>query len=145
MFKGQYKHNLDDKGRLVLPTKFRESLSEGAVITIGYEGCLMVYTKEGWEQTINELLNKPMTNVAVRRTMRILTGNASDIDLDKAGRANIPGYLLEQAGINKDVTIVGVGSYVEVWATDRWLKEQEIDKNEFESDAEQLYLLNKGN
>ena len=145
MFKGQYRHTIDDKGRLVLPTKFRNELSAGAVITIGYDGCLTVYTAEGWKRCVDELLSKPMTNVAVRKTMRILTGNASDIDLDKSGRVNIPDYLLEAAGIKKEVSIVGLGSVIEIWATERWLKEQEMDKADFESVSEQLYYLDKGN
>ena len=143
MFKGQYKHNLDDKGRLVLPTKFREQLKEGSVITIGYDGCLTIYTAEGWELCVQELLSKPMTSLAVRKTMRVLTGNASDIELDKSGRVKIPDYLLSDAGISKEVTIVGLGSVIEVWATDRWLKEQAMDKEGFEADAEQLYYLDK--
>ena len=145
MFKGQYKHNLDDKGRLVLPTKFRPELVDGAVITIGSEGCLTIYTAEGWKQCVDSLLSKPMTNVAVRRTMRSLTGNACDIDLDKSGRINIPDYLLERAHITKDVTIVGLGSVIEVWATEEWVKEQALDQDEFESNADQLYFLERGN
>ena len=86
-----------------------------------------------------------MTNVAVRRTMRSLTGNASDIDLDKSGRVKIPDYLLERAHIQKDVTIVGLGSVIEVWATEEWEKEQSLDQDEFESNAEQLYFLDRGN
>lgn len=143
MFKGQYRHNLDDKGRLVLPTKFREQLTAGSVITIGYDGCLTIYTADGWKRCVDELLSKPMTSLAVRKTMRVLTGNASDIELDKSGRVKIPDYLLSDAGISKEVTIVGLGSVIEVWATDRWLKEQEIDKEGFEADAEQLYYLDK--
>lgn len=143
MFKGQYRHNLDNKGRLVLPTKFRDQLSDGAVITIGYEGCLTIYTADGWNRCMDELLSKPMTSLAVRKTMRVLTGNASDIDIDKSGRVKIPDYLLTDAGISKEVTIVGLGSVIEVWATDRWLKEQDSDKEDFESDAEQLYYLDR--
>lgn len=144
MFKGQYRHNLDDKGRLVLPTKFREYLKDGAVITIGYDGCLTIYTAEGWKRCVDELLSKPMSSLAVRKAMRVLTGNASDVDLDKSGRVKIPDYLLSDAGISKEVTIIGLGSVVEVWATDRWLKEQEKDKEDFETNAEQLYFLDKG-
>ena len=144
MFKGQYRHNLDDKGRLVLPTKFREYLKDGAVITIGYDGCLTIYTAEGWKRCVDELLSKPMSSLAVRKAMRVLTGHASDVDLDKSGRVKIPDYLLSDAGISKEVTIIGLGSVVEVWATDRWLKEQEKDKEDFETNAEQLYFLDKG-
>ena len=145
MFKGQFTHNLDDKGGLVLPTKFRKDITAGAVITIGYEGCLTIYTAEGWKRCVDELLSKPMTNVAVRKTMRVLTGNASDIELDKSGRVKIPDYLLSAAGISKEVSIIGLGSVIEVWATERWLKEQEEDMADFETGAEQLYYLGKAN
>lgn len=145
MFKGQYKHNLDDKGRLVLPTKFREELGEGAVITIGFENCLTIYTAAGWEKYTDELFSKPNTNLAVRRLLRRLTGNASDVDLDKSGRLKIPSNLLSDASISKEITIVGLGSYIEVWASDLWEKEQQLDKEEYESNAEQLYYQSKGN
>ena len=145
MFKGQYKHNLDDKGRLVLPTKFRDELGEGAVITIGFENCLTIYTAAEWDRYTNELFSKPMTTLAVRRLLRRLTGNASDIELDKSGRLKIPANLLSDAAIFKDVTIVRLGSYIEVWATDQWENEQQLDKEEYEYNAEQLYHYNKGN
>ena len=133
MFKGQYNHTLDDKGRLVMPTKFRDPIAEGAVITIGYEGCLTIYTAQGWDRCQKDLLSKPMTSVAVRKAMRVLTANASDIEPDKNGRIKIPDYLLTAAAI------------IEVWATDRWQKEQMMDKEEFESLSEQLYYFDKGN
>ena len=145
MFKGQYNHTLDDKGRLVMPTKFRDPIAEGAVITIGYEGCLTIYTAQGWDRCQKDLLSKPMTSVAVRKAMRVLTANASDIEPDKNGRIKIPDYLLTAAAITKDVTIVGLGTIIEVWATDRWQKEQMMDKEEFESLSEQLYYFDKGN
>lgn len=143
MFKGQYKHNLDDKGRLVLPSKFREQLGDGSVITIGYDGCLQIYTKEGYEQAVNELLSKPMSTKIVRNQLRVLTGSAFDIDIDKSGRVKVPDYLLSDAGITKEVTVVGVGSVIEVWATERWLKEQSLDRDGYESDAEQLQYLGR--
>ena len=77
--------------------------------------------------------------------MRVLTGNASDIELDKSGRVKIPEYLLSAAGISKEVSIFGLGSVIEVWATDRWHKEQAMDMVDFEAGAAQLYYLDKGN
>lgn len=141
MFISQYRHTLDDKGRLVLPPKFRTNITPGSVITIGYEGCLTIYLADEWKRSVESLLSKPMTSVAVRKNMRVLMGNASEIDVDKSGRVKIPDYLLSAAGISKDVTIVGMGSIIEVWATETWLKEQEKDKNEFEANAEQLANL----
>ncbi len=138
MFKGQFQHNIDDKGRLVLPTKFRDKLGEGAVITFGFDGCLTIYTAAGWENYQNQLLSMPITSQAVRKHLRVLTGSASDVELDKSGRVKIPDYLMKDAGISKECTIVGVGSVIEVWATDRWLKELESGKEDFEEIAEQL-------
>ena len=89
--------------------------------------------------------SKPNTNLAVRRLLRRLTGNDSDVDLDKSGRLKIPSNLLSDASISKEITIVGLGSYIEVWASNLWEKEQQLDKEEYESNAEQLYYQSKGN
>lgn len=141
MFNGQYAHTLDDKGRIVLPAKFRDFLKSGGVITNGYEGCLTIYTVEGWNKYLENLLSKPMSYSAVRKNMRVVSGSASDFEPDKAGRIKIPDYLLSAAGISKDVTIVGMGSIIEVWATDRWQKEIEKDMNDFEVNAEEVARL----
>lgn len=138
MFKGQFQHNIDDKGRLVLPNKFRDKIGNGAVITIGFNGCLTIFTEKEWERYHDHLLSLPITSQAVRSYMRVLTGSASDVEFDKSGRINIPDYLRKDAGISKECTIVGVGSTIEVWAHDRWLKELEKDKQSFEEIAEQL-------
>ena len=143
MFKGQYKHSLDDKGRLVLPTKFREELGDGAVITVGFENCLTIYTAKGWDDYTSELFSKPQTNLAVRRLLRRLTGSASDVELDKSGRLKIHSNLQSEASIVKDVTIVGLGTYIEVWASEQWERENELDKLEYEANAQTVSYGNK--
>lgn len=143
MFKGQFQHNIDDKGRLVLPNKFREKLGDGAVITFGFDGCLTVYTEEGWNNYQRELLKLPITSKSVRQHIRVLSGSACDVELDKMGRVKIPDYLLDDAGISKECTIVGVGSTIEIWARDRWLKVLKEGKESFEEIAEQLSYFGK--
>ncbi len=140
MFKSQFYHTLDDKGRLVLPTKFRTEIANGAVLTIGFDGCLTIYTAQEWDRFFNSLLSKSMTSAPVRKVARTLAGNAIDIEIDKSGRVNIPKYLLEIAEIDKEVTIVGRASVIEIWSTKKWQKENAANITEFAAHAENIDL-----
>lgn len=140
MFKSQFYHTIDDKGRLVLPTKFRSEIANGAVLTIGFDGCLTIYTTQEWERFFNSLLSKSMTSAPVRKVTRTLAGNAIDIEMDKSGRVNIPKYLLEIAGIDKDVTIVGRASVIEIWSTKKWQSENAANIADFAAHAENIDL-----
>lgn len=116
--KGEYQHTLDTKGRLFIPAKLREELGEHAVITRGLDGCLYLYSQEEWsklEQTIRQL---PMTKS--RMMQRYLLASAADVDVDKQGRIVVPPVLRERAGLQKNVTIIGVLSHAEIWDTDLW-------------------------
>jgi len=144
MFYGVYQHNIDDKGRLVLPNKFRLDLDEGAMITKGFDGCLQIYTKESWDAILADIRSKPFTSQPVREFKRVIIGNASDVMLDKAGRLNIPTNLLKLAGINKEVTIVGLDDQIEIWSTEKWLQKEAANEETFESNAEQLSFFGRG-
>lgn len=116
--KGEYQHTLDTKGRLFIPAKLREELGEHAVITRGLDGCLYLYSQEEWsklEQTIRQL---PTTKS--RMMQRYLLASAADVDVDKQGRIVIPPVLRERAGLQKNVTIIGVLSRAEIWDTELW-------------------------
>jgi MraZ protein len=145
MFNGRFEHNIDEKGRLVLPNKFRVDLTEGAMITKGFDGCLQIYTAESWNQTLAELRSKPFTSQTVRDFKRVLIGNASDVVLDKAGRINIPNYLLKLAGISKEVTIVGMDETIEIWSTEVYIRKQTSNEDSFEANAEQLSFYGREN
>ena len=118
MFAGEYQHNIDDKGRIIMPSKFRDKLSEPFYITIGDNGCLFVYTQSEWEKVENKL--NLTTGGNSQKIKRIFFSNACECELDKQGRTLIPAKLRQFAGINRDVTVIGVSHKIEIWATERW-------------------------
>lgn len=122
MFMGEYNHTIDAKGRLIVPSKFREQLGDEFVITKGLDGCLFVYSQEEWkrvEQSFNNNQDKAASKDA-RKFMRFFFAGACSCEVDKQGRILIPTNLREYAGIEKDVVSVGVLSRVEIWSKDRW-------------------------
>lgn len=135
--KGEYQHTLDTKGRLFIPAKLREELGEHAVITRGLDGCLYLYSQEEWsklEQTIRQL---PMTKS--RMMQRYLLASAADVDVDKQGRIVVPPVLRERAGLQKNVTIIGVLSHAEIWDTDLWnAYNGELDPNDVAAAMEEI-------
>src|SRR3990167_9798559 len=100
MFIGEYTHNLDEKGRVQIPAKFRAKLSAGAVITRGLDFCLFLYPKEEWNKIAEKIANLPLSNAASRSFSRLLLAGAMEVELDKQGRIIIPGFLRNFAGIN---------------------------------------------
>lgn len=138
MFIGQYQHNIDDKGRLVLPTKYRDKIGKGSIITIGFEGCLTIYPESEYLKTQEDLRKMPMTNRNVRNYLRVFEGSASEAEFDKQGRIKIPAHLIRHAHLEKECVIVGLNSIIEVWALDRWKEIEENGKNSFEELAENI-------
>ena len=138
MFIGQYQHNIDDKGRLVLPTKYRDKIGKGSIITIGFEGCLTIYPESEYLKTQEDLRKMPMTNRNVRNYLRVFEGSASEAEFDKQGRIKIPAHLIRRAHLEKECVIVGLNSVIEVWALDRWKEIEENGKNSFEELAENI-------
>ncbi len=120
MFMSEYNHTIDAKGRLIIPSKFRELLGEEFVVSRGMDGCLFVYTNEDWiafEQKVREL---PMINKEARWFSRFFLAGAAQVELDKQGRILLPVKLREFAELDKDVVLVGVGSRIEIWSKDKW-------------------------
>ena len=138
MFIGQYQHNIDDKGRLVLPTKYRDKIGKGSIITIGFEGCLTIYPESEYLKTQEDLRKMPMTNRNVRNYLRVFEGSASEAEFDKQGRIKIPAHLIRHENKEKECVIVGLNSVIEVWALDRWKEIEENGKNSFEELAENI-------
>ena len=138
MFIGQYQHNIDDKCRLVLPTKYRDKIGKGSIITIGFEGCLTIYPESEYLKTQEDLRKMPMTNRNVRNYLRVFEGSASEAEFDKQGRIKIPAHLIRHAHLEKECVIVGLNSVIEVWALDRWKEIEENGKNSFEELAENI-------
>lgn len=117
---GEYIHNLDQKGRLAVPKKFREALGTSAILTKGLDGCLFLYPNSEWERLSQRLRALPFTLAETRAFERYLFGGAVEVDFDSLGRIKIPAYLRSYANLSKEAVIIGVLERVEVWEKRRW-------------------------
>lgn len=120
MFLGTHTPRLDEKGRLILPAKFRERLAAGLVVTRGQERCLYVFPMDEFVKVAEDLRAAPLTSKAVRDYLRVFLSGASDEIPDKQGRVTIPASLRAYAGLDREVTVIGAGSRVEVWDSAAW-------------------------
>lgn len=120
MFMGEYNHTVDAKGRLIVPSKFREQLGDEFVVTKGLDGCLFVYENTEWKILEEKLKSLPLTNANARKITRFFLAGASLCEVDKQGRILLPAVLREFAGIEKDAVMVGVGNRIEIWSRESW-------------------------
>lgn len=120
MFIGEHTHNLDEKGRLQVPVKWRPKLAGGAVITKGFDGSLKLYPLTEWQDIAEKLSKLPQSDPNARAFVRQTLAGAVDVDLDKLGRITMPAYLRQYASITKKVVLAGLHSHVELWDGDRW-------------------------
>lgn len=131
MFIGEYKHNLDDKGRIAVPTKFRDALSSGAVVTRGLDTSLFLFPKEEWDKLAEKLAGLPLGQSNSRAFARLMLAGAMDVSLDKQGRVVLPEYLRTFANLEKSVVVAGLFNRLELWDAEAW----ETYKTRMESDA----------
>ena len=136
LFMGEFNHTVDAKGRLIVPSKFREKLGESFVITKGFDRCLSIYDMENWTGVQEKLAQMPMLTEDARTIRRMMVGSASEAECDKTGRVLIPAPLREYAGITKDAVLIGNIDHIEIWDKEAWIKAQEIDAD---AAAEKLY------
>ncbi len=145
MFYGEYEHTIDRKGRIIIPSKFREVFKEHFVekfyITRGLEKCLFVFAEEEWRLQEQRFKSMSFTKAQARQFNRLYFSGATDVTCDKQGRVLIPQYLKEYAGMKRDVVIVGVSNRIEIWAKDEWKKYYESASLEYEKTAEDLFDL----
>ena len=120
MFMGEYNHTIDAKGRLIIPSKFREALGDEFVVTKGMDGCLFVFDDSEWQNFADKLRELPMMDKEVRQFTRFFLAGAASVEVDKQGRILLPSVLREFADITKDAVLVGVGNRIEIWSKDRW-------------------------
>lgn len=120
MYMGEYNHSIDAKGRMIIPSKFREALGDEFVVTKGLDGCLFVFDQTEWSAFEEKLKSLPITNKEARQFVRFFLAGAASMEVDKQGRILLPGVLREFADITKDVTLIGVGSRIEIWSKERW-------------------------
>lgn len=138
MFMGEYQHNIDPKGRLFIPVKFREDLGESFVVTKGLDNCLFVYSMTEWNKLEAKLKGLPFTKADARAFTRLFFSGALECELDKQGRILLPANLREYAKLEKDTVIIGVSSRVEIWSKENWDKYNEQAGAEYENLAEKL-------
>lgn len=122
MFIGEYSHNLDDKGRVAIPVKFRAMLKGGAVVTRGLDDCLFLYTKKEWQELAVKLAKLPISKANTRAFARLMLAGAMDVDFDNQGRIMLPEYLRKFAGLKKNLIIAGLYDRLEIWDESAWNK-----------------------
>lgn len=120
MLMGEYQNNLDLKGRLVIPSKFREELKDKIVLTRGLDGSLFIYSYDNFKKLTDKLNTLSFTDKESRNFVRFITSGAITLEFDKQGRIIIPNYLKEYAKLEKEVIIVGVLNRIEIWSTQNW-------------------------
>ena len=139
MFMGEYNHSVDAKGRLIVPSKFREQLGNEFVVTKGLDGCLFVYDKKSWEEFETKLQSLPLMNKEARKFVRFFQSGANEVEVDKQGRILLPVPLREYAALGKDVVLIGMAGRVEIWSKERF--DQESTYDDMDDVAEQLEKL----
>ena len=120
MFLGQFTHNIDAKGRLTIPVRFRAALASGAYVTQGFERNIMVYTTESFLRLADQAKTLSTTNPEARAVRRVIFGGATDVQLDSSGRILIPPFLRLYAQLDGETSIVGAGEYFEIWNASAW-------------------------
>lgn len=138
MFLGRFAHNLDAKGRLAIPARFRPSLEEGLVLTRGIDRCVTAYPMAVWEELAGRIGKLPMTDRNARQFRRMMFAEAANLDLDRQGRIVLPAELRAFAEIEREVMVVGVHTSFEIWAPERWRDMQASVDDESESIASHL-------
>lgn len=138
MLLGTHSPKLDDKGRVILPAKFRDELQGGLVITRGQENCLYVFSSAEFALVHDKIRQAPVTSLEARNYLRVFLSGASDELPDKQGRVTIPATLREYAGLEKDLVVIGVGSRAEIWNASAWSEYLAAQEVEFANVAQEV-------
>ena len=138
MFIGEYIHNIDEKGRLAVPVKFRSKLASGAIVTKGLDNCLSLYPEEAWNKMVEKMEELPLTKSKSRAYARFILTGAFSAEIDKQGRINLPATLREYAVVKNQVIVTGLGDHIEIWSTKRWEEYRENIEKDSVNIAEEL-------
>jgi len=138
MLLGEHEHSLDEKNRLTLPAKLRGAFEDGVVVTPGLDGCLLAYPREAWEQLARRIQDLDPLAASSRVMRRHFFTGASQSELDRQGRFVIPAGLIERTGLGREVTVAGVGEYLEIWDRAKWRQQMHEDEGSVEDVAERL-------
>ncbi|MDD6223601.1 MAG: division/cell wall cluster transcriptional repressor MraZ [bacterium] len=140
MFMGEHRHTIDDKGRMIIPSKFRSELGDKFIITRGIEKCLFVYSETEWNGIVSKLNQLPFTKKDARNFSRFFLSGAAMVEFDKQGRINIPTSLISYADLIKDCVVVGVGDRLEIWSEQNWNQFFDINQDQMSDIAENLFM-----
>jgi MraZ protein len=138
VFLGTYSPRLDEKGRLILPAKFRDRLAAGMVVTRGQERCLSVFAMDEFVRLTEQTRTAPMTSKAARDYLRVFLSGASDEIPDKQGRVTLPANLREYAGISRELAVIGAGTRIEIWDAEAWAAYLSANEQSFAEQAEEV-------
>ena len=138
MFIGEYKHSVDDKGRMAIPAKFRKSLAGGVVVTRGIDPHLYIFPAEEWAKLADKIAKLSITQANSRAFSRHMLGGASEAEIDSQGRILIPEYLRQHAGISNQAVVIGLYDRVEIWSDERWREHHDKIEQNSQQIAEQL-------
>lgn len=139
MFMGEYHHNIDEKGRLIMPSKFRNDLGETFVITRGIDSCLFVYPKDSWNNITSKLNELSFTKKDVRSFQRFFLSAATICEFDKQGRVSVTSPLADYADLTKECVIIGVNDRIEIWSKENFDKFLEDNIDNVSDIAEHLF------
>ena len=139
MFMGEYHHNIDEKGRLIIPAKFRDELGFKFVVTRGLEKCLYVYSEAEWNNIVAKLKTLPFTKKDVRTFIRSFFSGATECEFDRQGRINITSPLVSYADITKECVIIGANDRIEIWSKESWDNMLNENSDKLEDTAEKLF------
>ena len=139
MLIGEYHHNIDEKGRLIIPAKFREEIGESFVVTKGLDGCLFVYSLVEWEKIVNKLKKLPFTKKDSRVFSRFFLASATVCEFDRQGRINLMNSLTLYAGLKKECAIIGVNDRLEIWDLDKFNNLMKENEKELDEISENLF------
>lgn len=138
MFMGEFQHNIDTKGRIIVPAKFREGLGDNFVVTRGLDKCLFAYPMDEWKSLEEKLKKLPLTKKDARAFTRFFFSGAVECEVDKQGRINIPQPLRSYAGLSKECVVIGVSNRIEFWASENWEDYFSDSEESFSEIAENL-------
>jgi MraZ protein len=120
VFTGEYRHTVDDKGRIAVPAKFRVQLGAGAVVSRWLDACLAIHTTDGWEALAAKVAALPITDQSARRFQRLIFAGAAEVELDRQGRILLPAYLREHIDLGNEAVVVGSRDHAEIWVPSTW-------------------------
>ncbi|MCH4008452.1 division/cell wall cluster transcriptional repressor MraZ [Companilactobacillus sp.] len=138
MFMGEFHHTIDSKGRIIIPSKFRQEIGESFVVTRGMDGCLFCYPMDQWKQLEAQLDKLPLTKKDARAFTRFFYSAAMEVEFDKQGRINLSAPLIKFSELQKNCVIVGVSDRIEIWDEEKWTKFSEEAEENFEDISEKM-------